>query len=51
MHTFESRLLEDWNIYCLQARPCIFQPGNFTDWGSERVNIADISEVNIETLP
>ena len=51
MHTIESRLLEDWNIYCLQARPCIFQPGNFTDWGSERVSIADNSEVNIETLP
>ena len=24
--------------YSLQARPCIFQPGNVTGWGSERVN-------------
>ena len=24
-------------MYCLQARPCIFQPGNFTGWGSEGV--------------
>ena len=23
---------------CLQACPCIFQPGNFTGWGSEGVN-------------
>ena len=39
MHTIESRLLEDWKIYCLQACLCIFQPGNFTSWGSEGVNI------------
>ena len=25
-------------IYCLQVRPCISQPGNFTAWGSEGVN-------------
>ena len=25
-------------MYCLQARPCIIQPGNFTGWGSEGVN-------------
>ena len=25
-------------IYCLQARSCIFQPGNFTGCGSEGVN-------------
>ena len=35
MHTTESRLLSDWKIHCLQASPCIFQPGNFTDFGSE----------------
>ena len=23
----------------MQARPCIFQPGNFTGWGSEGVKI------------
>ena len=29
----------DQKIYCLQVRPGIFQPGNFTGWGSEGVNI------------
>ena len=24
-------------IHCLQARPCIFQPKNFTGWSSEGV--------------
>ena len=24
-------------MYCLQARPCSFQPGYFTGWGSEGV--------------
>ena len=24
-------------IYRFQVRPCIFQPGNFTGWGSEGV--------------
>ena len=24
-------------IYCLQTRPCIFQPGHFTSWDSEGV--------------
>ena len=32
-------VLQDRKIYCLQARPSIFQPGNFTGWGSEGVNI------------
>ena len=27
-------------IYCLKACPCIFQPGTFAGWGSERVNIS-----------
>ena len=26
-------------IYCLQARQCINQPGNFTGWGSEDQHI------------
>ena len=30
-------VLEDRNIYCLWARPCVFQPGNFTGMGSEGV--------------
>ena len=30
--------LKDRKMYCLKARPCIRQPGNFTDWGSEEVN-------------
>ena len=28
-------VLYDWNIYCLQVRQCIFQPGHFTGWGSD----------------
>ena len=31
-------MLQERKVYCLQARPCIFQPGNFTGWGSEGVN-------------
>ena len=30
-------MLKDQKIYCLQAQPCIFQPRNFTGWGSEGV--------------
>ena len=30
-------MLQDRKIYCLLARPCIFQPGNCTVWGSEGV--------------
>ena len=26
-------------MYCLQARPCIFQPGNFIGWCNEGVNM------------
>ena len=33
---------QNWQIYCLQARPCIFQPGNVTGWGSEGVNLLGI---------
>ena len=33
-------MLQDRKIYCLQARPCIIQPGgNFTGWGSEGVKM------------
>ena len=45
MKGFSSKLialkvavLKDRKIYCLQARPCLFQPGNFTGCGSEGVN-------------
>ena len=38
---FKTEALKDvlWDrkIYCLQACPCIIQPGNFTGWGSEGV--------------
>ena len=30
-------VLQDRKIHCLQARPCIFQPGNLTSRGSEGV--------------
>ena len=35
-------VLEDRKIYCLQARPSGFQPGNFTVWGSEGVKFSAI---------
>ena len=28
-------------LFKLQAHSCIFQPGHFTGWGSERVNLRD----------
>ena len=30
--------LKDGKYTVLKARPCIFQAGNVTGWGSERVN-------------
>ena len=33
-------VLQDRKIHCLQVCPCIFQPRNFTGWGSEGVNVA-----------
>ena len=33
-----SRCYRSEKIYCLQACPCIFQPGLFTGWGSEGLN-------------
>ena len=33
-------------IDCLQARTCIIQPGNFTGWGSEGVNVARLLGVS-----
>ena len=32
MYTLNVDVLRDQKIYCLQARPCIFQPGDVTDW-------------------
>ena len=41
-------VLKDRKIYCLQARPCIFKPGNFTDWGSQGVKMgSDENHFNI----
>ena len=34
----QADVLQDRKIYCLLTRPCIFQPGHFTGWGSEGVN-------------
>ena len=31
---------QDRKIYSLKARPCVFQPGNFTGCGSEGVKIS-----------
>ena len=37
-YKLEADGLQDQKIYCLQATPCIFEPGNLTGWGSEGVN-------------
>ena len=37
--SIESRRYRSGRIIdCLQARPCIFQPGSFTGWGNEGVS-------------
>ena len=36
-HNTESRCYRSENYTVLQARLCMFQPGNFTGWSSERV--------------
>ena len=38
-HSVENRCGWTEKIHCLQARPCIFQPGNFTCWSSEGVKM------------
>ena len=38
----KADVLKDRKIYSAQARPCIFQPGNFKGWGSEVVNMVSI---------
>ena len=35
----KADVLQDQETDCLQVRGCIIQPGNFTGWGSEGVNI------------
>ena len=35
---------QDRKMYCLQARPYIFQPGNFTGWGSEGVKLKNATK-------
>ena len=39
-------VLQDRTIYCLQARPCIFQPGHLTGWGSEGVKRAETTTLS-----
>ena len=38
-HGTESRCYRTGKIYCLQACPPIFQPGKFTGWGNEGVQL------------
>ena len=38
-----KEMLQDRKIDCFEVHPCIFQPRNFTSWGSEGVN--DVTEV------
>ena len=33
---------KDRKIHCLQACPCLFQPGNLTGWGSEGVTFCSL---------
>ena len=40
MVSIERRCVTNQKIYCLQAHVCTFQPGNFTGWGSEGVNVS-----------
>ena len=34
-------------FYCLQARSCIFQPGNITCWGSKGVKVSTDNQYSI----
>ena len=44
-------VLQDRKIYCLQARPCIFQSRNFTGWSSEGVKMgSDESRFMLHSL-
>ena len=38
-------MLQHRKIYCLEARPCTLQPGNFSGWGSEGVKQATLMNV------
>ena len=40
---FKVNALMDQKICCLQARPCIFQPGNFTGWAVKRLILNSLS--------
>ena len=42
--TLKVDVPQDRKIYCLQVRPYIFQPGNFTGWGSEGVKTTTITK-------
>ena len=44
MHSTESRCVMGPKMYCLLARPCIIQPGNFTCWGSDGVKQAQTNK-------
>ena len=39
-------VLKDRKIYSLQARPCMFQSGNFRGWGSQGVNVPSTVQPN-----
>ena len=43
-------VLWDRNIYCLEARPCRFQPGNFTGWSSGGVKLSAALETSQDVL-
>ena len=39
-------MLQDWKTYCLQARPCSFQPGTFTGWPVKGLKMYGIKNGN-----
>ena len=50
VRNIESTCVIEQKIYCLQAHLCIFQPGYFTGWGSERVKVPSDENLVLPTV-
>ena len=50
MRSIESTCVIEQKICCLQAHLCIFQPRNFTGWGSERVKVPSDENLGLPTV-
>ena len=45
-------LLQNHQLYCLEAHVCSFHPGHFIDWGSEGVKMVLIAaNLNAGVIP